>query len=107
MNLFHGSNENSDFSAHRGVCLTDSKLSAEEYGANVFPVSFDLSGLTVLNVTDLVDRDNMSWPGDRASDIAAYEAQGIDVLFFSDETSMGREHDTWRIVSAKALLVLA
>lgn len=101
MNFYHGSD--SELQVHIGLCLTQDELAAANYGEIVTKVSIDLNGLVVRNVDHLVDRDNMNYPGDNAKSIASLQADGIDVIEFTDEDERGRSHDTYRLVSQKAV----
>lgn len=49
------------------------------------------------------DRDSATWAGDSAASLAAYVAAGADVLVYEDEDYRGRSHETYRLVSERAL----
>lgn len=76
--------------------------------ATVFEVALDV---TDLEVEDLeIDRracwDANEWPCDRAEELAAYVARGVDAIRFTDATERGREHVTIRLLSERALAAL-
>jgi hypothetical protein len=94
-----------------GLCLTDCERVAESYagrnGGEVLTADVDLDSLTVLELDEGYDRDADRAPGDTAADCARYAAQGVDVIVFTDEDPRGREHTTWRIVSARGLAAVS
>lgn len=110
MTGYHGTSRN-DWALHVGACLaTDSDI-AENYAtewatssrpARVFEVQVDLDGLSVVEA-EPGDRDNQDWAGDSAASIAAYVAAGADVITYEDEDYRGRSHETYRLVSERAL----
>lgn len=104
MNCYHGTE--GQVQAHPGLCLTQCEASARHYGENVHKFSLDLSGLSVLDVNHLVDRDNMAYPGDTVAEIEEFASKGVDVLVFEDETAAGRSHITYRLVTSRALEAL-
>ena len=97
MILFHGTN-NAALVMHAGLCLTDDAEIAAEYGAHVHEVEVD--GDTLLVETIPEDRDEMVYPGDRASELAAWAARGFALIQYLDETTSGTQHTTWRLTSA-------
>ena len=56
------------------------------------------------SIADLVtipeDRDEMIYPGDRKSELAAWAARGFALIQYLDETCNGTQHTTWRLTSA-------
>lgn len=98
MILYHGSRD--DIAPHIGLCLTDEEISARHYGRQVAAVEIDLSDLIIVTVTDY-DRDTNTAAGD--ADIETYDA---DIICYEDEDPYNRAHDTWRIVSDRALAAL-
>lgn len=100
MKLFHGTRNNASLALHVGLCLTDDERAARHYGETVGAVELDLSDL-VTETVETYDHETDTAAAD--SDCAAYEAEGIDVLVYVDETERSRQHRTWRIVSARAL----
>ena len=63
----------------------------------------DTRGLSVLEVKDY-DRERNTAPGD--DDLDEYEDAGVDVLVYQDESPDGREHETIRLVSPRAVAAL-
>jgi len=98
-NMYHGGES---FAAHIGLCLTDLESVAAEYGT-VHQVAVDFTGLNLVELSHLVDRDNMFWPGDTAKSIAQLQAEGVDVAVYEDETTSGRTHKCYRLISEKSL----
>ena len=98
-NMFHGGES---FEAHIGLCVTDIESAAAEYGT-VHQVAIDFTGLNLVELSHLVDRDNMFWPGDTAKSIAQLQTQGVDVAVYDDETTTGRTHKCFRLISEKSL----
>ena len=94
MVLFHGTN-NSSLVLHAGLCLTDDRRIAAEYGANVHEV--EVSGTILSVAVSREDRDNMIYPGDRKIELAAWAAAGWAMVRYEDETANGSQHTTWRL----------
>jgi hypothetical protein len=94
MILFHGTN-NATIVMHAGLCLTDDRRIAAEYGANVHEI--EVSGEALRVEVSREDRDNMVYPGDRQSELAAWAAAGYAMIRYEDETASGRQHTTWRL----------
>jgi hypothetical protein len=94
---YHGSH-NGNTTIHKGICLTESRRVAEEYadGGIVMAIKVDESGLSVIDVGGY-DHDDNDAPGDDGSDY------GADVLRYEDEDERGREHTTWRLMSAESV----
>jgi len=91
-----------------GMCLTDDSAIAAQYaqrhqGRIVHEFSLDTRGLSVLEVKDY-DRERNTAPGD--DDLDEYEDAGVDVLVYQDESPDGREHETIRLVSPRAVAAL-
>lgn len=110
MTGYHGTAQ-TEWALHVGACLaTDSDI-AENYAqewatgsrpARVFEVELDLTGLNVVEA-EAGDRDSQDWAGDSAASIAAYVAAGADVITYEDEDYRGRSHETYRLVSDRAV----
>jgi len=110
MTGYHGTTD-ANWALHVGACLaTDSDI-AENYAAEwatasklarVVEVQVDLTGLNVVEA-EAGDRDSQDWAGDSAASVAAYVAAGADVLVYEDEDYRGRTHETYRLVSERAL----
>lgn len=105
MKLYHGGEE---LVKHSGLCLCELANIAEQYaaqqGGQVWEMTADLAGLTVLEVSvSQEDLDNNEYPGDRAEQREAYIAQGVDVIRFADQTDRGYSHQTLRFISPAAL----
>jgi len=96
MTLYHGTRKQ-DLPLHLGLCLTPDETAAEHYGSNVFELDVDFGGLRVIKVAT-GDRDNQDYAGDR--DLSSYDA---DLIVYADEDTHGRQHETYRIVTAAAL----
>ena len=97
MILFHGS-DRSSLVMHAGLCLTDDAAIAAEYGVHVFEV--EVFGDTLRVETIPEDRDEMVYPGDRKSELAAWAARGFALIQYLDETRNGSQHTTWRLTAA-------
>ena len=110
MTGYHGTNQ-AEWNLHVGACLALDSDIAENYAqewatrtrvARVFEVELDLDGLTVVEA-EAGDRDSATWAGDSAASLAAYAAAGADVITYEDEDYRGRSHETYRLVSERAL----
>ena len=99
MILFHGT-DNDSLVMHAGLCLTDDAEIAAEYGRHVHEV--EVFGDTLRVETIPEDRDEMIYPGDRKSELAAWAARGFALIQYLDETCNGTQHTTWRLTSAVA-----
>ena len=102
MELFHSTNK-ANFTLHIGQCYTDWDEAAMRYtdGEGLLAlVEIDLDELNVVEVEGY-DRDENEAPGDHGTDFG-----DIDVIVYEDEDPHGREHTTWRIVSARALAAI-
>jgi len=100
MKLYHGTRNGKALALHIGLCLTDDRKAAGHHGDTVTVVELDASDL-VLSVVDAYDHETNTAAGD--SDPDAYEADGIDMISYLDETERSRQHQTYRIVSRKAM----
>ena len=89
---------------YSGMCVTDSQKAASHYGENVAELEIDLEGLKgeKIRVSD-EDIENAEYPGDRAAQVAAYLAAGVDYREYNDVTERGYEHTCYRLLSAAAL----
>lgn len=110
MTGYHGTAQ-TEWTLHVGLCLALDADNAENYAtewatssrpARVVEVELDLDGLNVVEA-EAGDRDSATWAGDSATSIAAYVAAGADVLVYEDEDYRGRSHETYRLVSERAL----
>jgi hypothetical protein len=99
MILYHGTN-NANLVMHAGLCLTDDADIAAEYGSNVHEVEVHGQALRVEVCRE--DRDEMIYPGDRKSELAAWAAAGWAMVRYLDETCNGSQHVTWRLTAAVA-----
>ena len=90
---------------YAGICLTTSERSAGTYGA-ISESTIDLDGLVVRSIAGY-DRNANTAAGDRAAEIAALVAEGVDAITYDDEDEMGRQHDCLRLLSDRALARLA
>lgn len=108
MTGYHGTTD-ANWAPHVGACLaTDSDI-AENYAAEwatasklarVVEVQVDLTGLNVVEA-EAGDRDSATWAGDY--DLESYAAAGADVITYEDEDYRGRSHNTYRLVSERAV----
>jgi hypothetical protein len=105
----HGT-QRADWSAHVGACLTDDEsaalASAAIHGSaevRLYAVDIDLDGLVVADLSDEVDRDAQSWPGDTERGLARLRKEGYDVVTYQDETEAGREMLCVRLISDRAV----
>ena len=107
--LFHGTHLTA-LTAHAGQCWTDDEIAATTYADSgrgaLYQVVVDLSTLNVLTVADY-DRNADDAPGDRRASLAAHVASGADVVVYQDEDESGRTHETVRLVSARAVEMVA
>jgi len=109
MKLIHGSK--APLALHLGLCLTDRRAAAVEYSRGAcgeigFLTGVELItfGLRVVEMEGFGEGESGDAPGDTAEDLAAMAEDGIDVVTFEDEVAgMDERHQTWRIVSEKAL----
>ena len=100
MRFFHGS---STAEIHTGLCLTDDIEAAGRYGRTVTVIDIDADALRTLvrlECTELVDRDEQTFPGDDGDTL------GADYLTFGDEDEQGRPHDTVRLMTPAALALV-
>lgn len=104
LTLFHGAHTR--FALHVGLCLTPDRGSAEQYADGsdiVVEVVLDLAGLTVVEVEGY-DWDLDDAPGDDLSRLADWGVPpGTDVIRFADADQTGTEHDTYRLLTERAL----
>lgn len=99
MKLYHGTHRPENWQPHLGLCLTTSRDAAEHYAGQVGAVhewEYDLNGLIIMEVAEY-DHDANNAVGDNG------EYPEADILVYDDEDTWGEEHDTYRIVSHKAL----
>lgn len=110
MTGYHGTAQ-TEWTLHIGLCLALDSDIAENYAAEwatssrparVVEVQVDLTGLNVVEA-EAGDRDSQDWAGDSAASIAAYVAAGADVITYEDEDYRGRSHETYRLVSDRAV----
>lgn len=88
---------------HVGACLMETDGYAR-YGAFRHSVAIQLDGLTVRRVeVSREDIDANNWPGDTAVSLAALAADGVDIVEYDDMDECGRQHTTWRLVTAAAV----
>lgn len=95
---YHGSHRLNQV-IHHGICLTDDERTAREYAGDdghVLVVEVDEDGLDIAEVEGY-DHDVNTAPGDDG------DAQGHDALRYDDEDERGREHETLRLMSVRAL----
>ena len=105
MILYHGTTQ-AELPLHPGLCLAASDTCAGQYrayngGRYVHEASLALGALTVLDLDEGYDRDANLAPADL--DPASFDA---DVIVFTDETPGGKEHLTYRLLTARALAAL-
>ncbi len=108
MTGYHGTAQ-TEWALHVGLCLALDSDIAENYAqewatgsrpARVVEVELDLTGLVVVEA-EAGDRDSATWAGDY--DLESYAAAGADVITYEDEDYRGRSHNTYRLVSERAL----
>lgn len=105
----HGGNGLSQGVAHAGLCLTTDRDAAGRYArtkGTVWSCELDLDGLTVERV------EGYSWDsdvavGDDDASLAELQARGVDVVMYDDADESGRKHDCIRIVSERAVAMVA
>lgn len=108
MTGYHGTCQ-ANWALHVGACLAQWPETAEGYAAEwagpgfparVFEVELDLDGLNVVEA-EAGDRDSATWAGDY--DLESYAAAGADVITYEDEDYRGQSHNTYRLVSERAV----
>lgn len=108
MTGYHGTAQ-TEWTLHIGLCLALDSDIAENYAAEwatssrparVVEVQVDLTGLNVVEA-EAGDRDSATWAGDY--DLESYAAAGADVITYEDEDYRGRSHNTYRLVSERAV----
>lgn len=116
---FHGTRHPA-LPRHPGLCLVlgrNGQAAAQDYARaateraserRVFEVDLDLDGLTVeeIEVDPRECWDRAEWPCDRAEDVAAMLARGVDAITFRDATETGCQHSTLRLLSERALAAI-
>jgi hypothetical protein len=97
-----------EWAPHNGACMMHAEDAPRaSYGEHRFEVVIP-DDLVIEDVdVSREDIDNNDWPGDRASQRAAYEADGIDIITYQDMDANGRAHQTWRLVSARAVAAVS
>lgn len=98
--MYHGSWKNrTNLIPFAGMCVTDSPRVANRYAGSgtIWALDVDWTGLVEAEV-DGYDRDANVAVGD---DGAAPD--GVDVITFLDEDPSGNQHQTWRLMSARAV----
>jgi len=93
-------NPTAAFIARAGLCLTDCPNRAASYATSrgtVYAVQVDVSGAVEVETGD---RDNMDYAGDDG-------ASDHEVIRFADEDLDGRQHETWRLMTAASLARIA
>lgn len=102
--LFHGAHSKLTI-GHEGQCFVDDYDVAERYGRTVCGVALDLDSL-VVEECEGYDRDEDDAPADHLAFRQAAAARGVDVLVYDDEDEMGRRHNCYRLVSARAVAMV-
>lgn len=96
--FYHGAHTR--FAIHPGLCITDDRDAAEVYASfrgEIATLEIDLSGLRVVEVAGY-DHDSNTAAGDDGATV-----DGADVLVFGDADERGRQHRTWRLMTAAAV----
>jgi hypothetical protein len=107
MILVHTTNA-AEWAPHNGACMMDEdEAPRASYGENRFEVVIPDGLVTEKVDVSSEDIDANNWPGDRASQRAAYAASGIDIITYQDMDASGRAHQTWRLVSARAVAAVS
>lgn len=101
MTLYH-TTRRTNHTSHIGMCLTDDR--GANYGRRLYAAELP-AGLVVRSVRPVADAyDTQTWPGDTEEECAALAADGVDVIRYDgDADERGREHTTYRLVSAAAV----
>lgn len=95
--LYHGTSGTATL--HRGLCLTDDPHSAAIYAADkndgglVTEIALDLNGLDVIDVEYDYDGCEPIIP----------DGCSADVVCFADCDMQGRDHDTWLLLTDRAV----
>ena len=105
MTLYHGSHNNmmGTGKAHEGMCFVDSIDIAENYGNTMF--SLDIDGLDIVEV-DGYDREENTAPADSEEFRAKYVGE-CDLLMYEDEDVNGNAHTCYRVISDRAIELVA
>jgi hypothetical protein len=103
MHIYHSTDE-VNWAPHVGACFTP--CDRANYGDTRITVAADFAGLVVRRVLATASEmraslDNNEWAGDY--DLDAYRAAGVDVIRYDDCDQYGRAHETYRVVSCKAV----
>ena len=99
--LYHGSQDDEvDLDPSQGVCLTDDRETAEEYGCHVYRTDLDLTSLRIEDVDAC--GEGCRYPGDSFEERCDMEEEGIDALRYTDTTDAGHCHSTIRLISERA-----
>lgn len=104
LTLAHGSHDH--IVLHPGLCLADDDTAAvyaRTAGGDeiVTTVTLDLASVTVRKLAGGYDTDSNTAPGDKGEDY------GVDVIIFADADVNGREHTTYRLMTARALAAVS
>ena len=100
---FHGSRNG--IKIEPGLCLTDCRKAAEDYAGpmgSVRALDLDLTGLCIRSMGGY-NRITNEALGDRVEDRNRLVDEGIDAIFYNDESPTNRPHETLRLLSAAAL----
>ncbi len=95
--MYHGAH--TKFQLHVGLCLTDNRDTASNYAdrGELATVEINMAALRVLRSAVGYDRETNIAPGDSG------ETYDADVLTYDDEDEYGRQHITYRLLTARSL----
>lgn len=105
--MYHGNAD--ELALHKGLCLAGENAAADyaryasSVSGRVHRIEFDLAGLVVVELGGGHDWDSDEAPGDNAEEYRDGAGNIADVITFADGTAFGRAHETWRLMTDKAL----
>lgn len=103
--MYHGNAD--EITLHAGLCLAGDEDIAADYATGfdgrVHEVELNLDGLTVVELDEGYDWDSNTAPGDGGETYADEAGNVADVIIFADGTASGRRHETYRLMTGKAL----
>jgi hypothetical protein len=105
--MFHGNAD--ELALHPGLCLADDDAARDYAGyassseGRVHEVELDLDVLTIVELEQGHDWDSNTAPGDGGEEYRDESGNLADIIVFADGTACGRRHETWRLMTGKAL----
>lgn len=109
--MYHGNAD--DLLLHPGLCLAGEDIARDyaEYASSregrVHQVEISFGGLEVVELDEGHDWDANTAPGDAGEVYRSEDGTVADVIIFDDATASGRRHETYRLMTEKALAAVA